>query len=314
MDTSEQKWSRGLRKITLYLKHEVREMDFLTVIKQAIDFMEEHLLEPINYTDVAKHLYMSNYHFHRTFSMFTGITANEYIKKRRLSLAGQELIASDHKVIDIALKYGYETPESFAKAFARFHGVTPSKVKQLAKPLKSFNRLVIKIQVEGGVEMNYMITEREPFQLLAKVEQFDVKHASNPDSNAIPNFWEESKRNGVFNQLSADPANADFYGVCAPISKESQSFNYGIATIYRGGDVPTGYKVWDINTTLWAIFPCVGSDPGCIGETWDRISKEFLPGSSYTMLDAADLELYPAKSLPDHFCEIWIPVEKKAHI
>lgn len=124
-------------------------MDFIQSLQRAIDYMEENILEPINYEDVANHIYVSSYYFHRTFSLITGITANEYIRNRRLSMAGQELSISDDKVINIALKYGYESPESFTKAFTRFHGITPNVAKRAGIKLKSFNRLLIKIKLEG---------------------------------------------------------------------------------------------------------------------------------------------------------------------
>ncbi|MDE6952558.1 MAG: AraC family transcriptional regulator [Erysipelotrichales bacterium] len=138
-------------------------MDGIQSIQKAVEYMEEHLLEKISYEDVAKQLYMSNYHFHRLFSMITGITANEYMRNRKLSMAGQELVMSNKKVIDIAYKYGYESPESFAKAFTRFHGVTPSMARYPGTKLQSFNRLVIKITVEGGIFMDYKIVEKKSF-------------------------------------------------------------------------------------------------------------------------------------------------------
>lgn len=117
--------------------------------------MERNLLEDISYEDVAKEVYMSNYHFHRIFSMIVGITATEYIKNRRLSMAGQEISLSDIKVIDIAMKYGYESPESFSKAFTRFHGICPNVARTSGIQLKSFNRLIIKIKLEGGTIMDF---------------------------------------------------------------------------------------------------------------------------------------------------------------
>lgn len=283
-------------------------MDYLASMNEAIGFMERNLLEPISYQDVAEHLYMSSYHFHRTFTMLTGMTANDYLKKRRLSLAGHELVSTESRVLDIALKYGYESPEGFTKAFIRFHGVSPTKAKLTGRELKSFNRLVIKVKVEGGKEMDYRIVEREGFQLLAKVESFHVKEAGNQESTAIAEFWDESHKNGTCTFLEKQNELSDFYGVCAPVSKESQYFDYGIATIYSGGEVPDGYRIWEVKPTRWAVFSCIGSDPSCIGPTWDRIFKEFLPGSPYKMLDETDFELYPAEQKDDLFCEIWIPI------
>jgi len=286
-------------------------MDCIQSIRSAIEYMEEHLLENVTYEDVARHVYMSNYHFHRLFSMIVGITANEYIRNRKLSLAGQELVMSDKKVIDIALKYGYESPESFAKAFMRFHGVTPSAAKHSGANLKIYNRLTIKIQFEGGTAMEYKIVEREQFKLLTKVEAFRNESVSEEGNTEIPDFWDKCGAEGVFEILKKNAKHPDIYGVCAPVSKESNYFDYGIGMIYDGGDVPEGFRVWEVKPTLWAVFKCIGTDAACIGETWDKIFKEFLPGSDYNMLDADDFELYPEGKEEDCFCEIWIPVERK---
>lgn len=149
-------------------------MDFIQNFQRAIDFMEEHILEQITYEDVANHLFISSYHFHRTFSLVTDITANEYIRNRRLSMAGQEISISNAKVIDIALKYGYDSPESFTKAFTRFHGITPNVARRAGMKLKSFNRLLIKIKLEGGTVMDYRIEKREEFKLLARFQSLEM--------------------------------------------------------------------------------------------------------------------------------------------
>ncbi|MDZ7836373.1 MAG: effector binding domain-containing protein [Alkalibacterium sp.] len=274
--------------------------------------MEDHLMEEISYSDVAKHLYLSNYHFQRVFSLITGVTPNEYIRSRRLSMAGEELTLSQAKIIDVAYKYGYESPESFSKAFTRFHGVSPGKAKKAGIELNSYNRLVMKLSTEGGTIMNYRIVERDPFKLIAKVEQFPNESIdeSSEVENKIPDFWEKSGKTDVFETLREHALTGDLYGVCAPISKESDYFDYGIGMLHDGSEVPEGYRIWNVKPTLWAAFPCIGDDPVCIGETWERIFKEFLPGSNYHMLDDTDFELYPAEKDDKLFCEIWIPVEK----
>ncbi len=278
---------------------------------QSMNYMEEYILEDINYENVARQVYMSNYHFHRTFSMLTGITANEYIRNRRLSMAGQELIMSDVKIIDIAYKYGYESPESFTKAFTRFHGVTPNIARRAGMQLKSFNRLIIKIQLEGGTIMDYRIVERESFKLLAKVKEFRNEIVSDDNNTEIPDFWDKCINAGMLDALKKNAVNNAVYGACAPISKESKYFDYGIGMEYNGSEVPEGYRIWDVKPTLWAVFKCIGKNGDCIGETWDRIFKEFLPGSEYSMLDDTDFELYSEDLESGVFCEVWIPVEKK---
>ena len=288
-------------------------MSFIQNLQRSIDYMEEHILEPITYEDVAKHVYMSSYHFHRTFSLVTGITANEYIRNRRLSMAGQELSVSDAKVIDIALKYGYDSPESFTKAFTRFHVITPNVARRAGMKLKSFNRLLIKIKLEGGTIMDYRIEKREGFKLLTKVTKFRNEIISEEGNTEIPDFWKECGDNGTFEDLKQNASNNDIYGACAPISKESTHFDYGIGMEFSGDNVPEGYTLWEVKPTLWAVFKCIGDTGDCIGATWGKIFSEFLPGSEYSMMDDTDFELYSEDLDADCFCEIWIPVEKKTY-
>ena len=125
-------------------------MQWIASIQQAISYMEAHLLEEINYEDVARQVHTSGYEFHRAFSFLTGMTPNAYIRNRRLSLAGREIVETREKITDIALKYGYDTPESFTKAFTRFHGVAPKFARASGAKLALFNPLMIKITVEGG--------------------------------------------------------------------------------------------------------------------------------------------------------------------
>ena len=108
---------------------------------------------------------------------------------------------SDKKVIDIAFKYGYETPESFTKAFTRFHGVTPNKAKRSGTKLHSFNRLVIKIKLEGGTVMDYTIVGMEKFQLLTKVQAFRNTSVSEKGNTEIPDFWKQCGADGTFDIL-----------------------------------------------------------------------------------------------------------------
>lgn len=273
--------------------------------------MEEHLLDNISYEDVARQVYMSSYHFHRTFRLFTGITPNEYIRNRRMSLAAQEMSISDVKVIDMAYKYGYDSPESFTKAFSRFHGISPSIAKRSGIQLKLYNRLIIKLIVEGGTMLDYKIVEKEPFKLIAKAEKFQNEIVNDDNNHEIRDFWNKSGKEGVFEELRRHSKEREVYGACAPVSKESRYFEYGIGMVYDESDVPAGYRIWEVKPTLWAVFPCIGENGDCIGETWDRVYKEFLPGTDYDILDDVDLELYPEKSGGNIFCEIWVPVIKK---
>ena len=142
-------------------------MEWIAAMQRAIAYMEAHLLEEINYEDAAGQVYLSSYEFHRAFSFLTGMTANAYIRSRRLSLAARELVETDGRITDIALKYGYETPESFTKAFTRFHGIAPKLARTESAKLKLFNPLAIKLTVEGGNSMDYRIIQTKARRFLA---------------------------------------------------------------------------------------------------------------------------------------------------
>jgi len=141
-------------------------MDWIIGIQRAIDYIENNLTETIDYEEAAKKCYSSSYHFQRVFSILCGFTLGEYIRNRRLSLAGRELATTNAKVIDVAMKYGYESPDSFAKAFQKFHGILPSQARNNGSILKSFSRLVLKFSLEGGTTMNYRIETKPALTLL----------------------------------------------------------------------------------------------------------------------------------------------------
>ena len=147
-------------------------MDWIIGMQNAIDYIENNLTETIDYEIVAAQSFSSCYHFQRVFSILCGFTIGEYIRNRRLSLAGTELAASDAKVMDVALKYGYESPDSFAKAFQKFHGMLPSQARNNGSNLKSFSRLVLKFSLEGGTVMNYRIEEKNEMILTGYKRHF----------------------------------------------------------------------------------------------------------------------------------------------
>lgn len=287
-------------------------MNLMRTLQTAVEYMEINMNNSITYEDVAKEVYMSSFHFHRIFSMITGMSVNEYLRNRRLSLAGEEVILSDRKVIDIALNYCYATPESFTKAFTRFHGISPSAARRAGGGLKMFNRLQIKITTEGGKAMDYRIKKREPFKVLTKARLFNgdiVKEDTNTD---IPDFWKESGKDGTFEVLADSAIEQSTYGLCSQVDKTTNNFKYGIGKeVADDTKLVEGYEIWEVDHPLWAVFRCVGETPDCIGETWSRIFKEFLPGSEYEFAEAIDFEYYPDESEENLFCEIWIPIGKK---
>lgn len=289
-------------------------------IQQAICYIEEHICENISYAEIAKNVHMSSYNFHRTFSFIVGMTANEYIRKRRLTLAAQELQTTDISVIDAAYKYGYESPESFSKAFSRFHGSTPKQAKRKGAKLHLFNPLVIKIILEGGSIMDYRIEHRESQQFVALVKSFPNEISADDNDRSIADFWTECSEKNLLEPMKSlrVKGKRDLYGLCSPVKGSETHFHYGIGILMDENTDTTkleyfikqGYSIWRTEPADYAVFQCFGSDGTSLGETWSKFFKEFVPQTGYTQTDDTDYEIYFEDGEKGLFCELWVPVKK----
>ena len=161
-------------------------MDWIYGIQKALDYVETHLTEEIEYGEVAKQAYSSSFHFQRVFSILCGYTLGDYIRMRRLTLAAEELIRTDEKIIDIALKYGYNTPESFTRAFSSFHGITPTQERR-GENIRSFSKLSVKLILSGGNTMNYRIEKKDAFKVVCRRKQI-TKPQGDIATEAISSF------------------------------------------------------------------------------------------------------------------------------
>ena len=289
-------------------------MDWITGIQNAINYIEEHLTEEIDYEIVAKEAACSSFYLQRIFSILCGMTLGDYIRNRRLTLAGNELSAADDKVIDIALKYGYESPESFTRAFSRFHGVTPSEAKKDGSKLKSFSRLSVKITLNGGNIMDYKIIEKDAFDIIEKVESHPVEDSENAKS--IPAFWTRSHNDGTVKTLLDTTTDRTYiFGVCyGNLPENAKTFDYSIAAKCDNNTVvPEGFRKNTIPARTWAIFECKGAMPNATQDMWHKIVSEFFPTSSYQPTYEMDIEAYTEGNMgsPDYRSEIWVPVIKK---
>lgn len=288
-------------------------MDWLTGVQNAINYIEEHLTEEIDYTQVAKEANCLSFYFQRIFGILCGMTLGDYIRNRRLTLAGNELRAADEKVIDIALKYGYESPESFTRAFSRFHGVTPSEAKKYGSKLKSFSRLSVKITLNGGNIMDYKIIEKEAFDIIEKVEVHTVENSENAKS--IPDFWTRSHNDGTVKKLLDTTTDRTFiFGVCyGNLPENAKTFDYSIAAkCDENTVVPEGFRKNTIPARTWAVFECKGAMPDAMQDTWHKIVSEFFPTSIYQPTYEMVIEAYTEGNMDssDYRSEIWVPVIK----
>lgn len=292
-------------------------MDWITGIQRSIDYVEDHIMEPIDYEEVAKRACSSSFHFQRVFSILCGFTLGEYIRFRRLSLAGGELASSDIKVIDVALKYGYDTPESFSRAFTRFHGIAPSQVKNNHVILKSFSRLSVKLILNGGNTMDYRIETKDAFKLVMKKKQ--VSQNQELTAAEISQFWQKCGMDGTIPALCKYIPKDNIFGNCivgASFGKDAtdQEFPYAIGAMYNGAPIEEAdFLVEEIPAHTYVVFPCVGKMPESFQKLYQQIYSEFFPASEYQPCGGTDFEAYPSADVfsPDYRCEIWVAVEKK---
>lgn len=282
-------------------------MEWLKRMSDSLEYLENHMESKFDIDEVAKIALSSKFHFQRMFHMVTGVTVAEYVRKRRLTLAAQELAISDIKVIDVALKYGYQTPESFTKAFRKIHGVNPSEVRKSGIRLKAYPRLSFQIQLKGEKEMNYRIVEKEGFKLIGKSIRVTSENGEN--FKKIPQFWEESCSNGTCEKLNALAGNIGMWGACMEYSPEQNDFTYLIGVERNQDTTPDEFLVKEIPVSTWAIFDTSLEE---IQDVWKRIYSEWFPATGYEHAGTPELEFYPpCDDNNDKLCEIWIPIIKK---
>ena len=299
-------------------------MEWIVGMQRAIDYIEAHLTDEIDYEKVAAESFSSGYHFQRIFSILCGYTLGEYIRMRRLSLAGAELASGKEKVIDIALKYGYDSPDSFAKAFRTFHGMTPSEARTNGQMLKSFSRLSIKISLEGGSVMNYRIEEKDEMILTGYKRRF----------SGIPGERFEQEKEMYVNTrplqyilqgLSGDVVNT--FDIITNIDDDGYDFyiasqlnEYCRNNLNKRGILGEEWAQYFENVTIPKCTYVIFETARCRFPTEiyldlrKQIVSEWLPGSGYQLVKAPELVLthwYEGEMQYQRYRELWIPIKKK---
>lgn len=296
-------------------------MEWIECLRKAIDLMEGHLLEKCDIGRIAGEIGISDIYLQKGFKFISGYTMAEYMRNRRLYLAALDVIAGKGKVIDLAYRYGYETPESFTRAFARFHGVTPMQLKKDASRMHVFLPLKIKISIQGGYDMDYIMERESGFQVIGFERRFSMEDSY----RQIPQYWDEfcARYLGRLMQ-GAEPENeveeaicnyhVGMYGVCLDDLEVEGEFRYLIAGKYTGGNVPEGMTVYEFPDMQWAKFLCKGPMPEALQSVNTKIFREWLPGNpDYEVAMGANIEWYGEgdTNSVDYESAIWLPVKKK---
>lgn len=280
-------------------------MDTLENMKNAINYIEDNLDAEIEYVRVAQIALCSQYHFQRMFAFLIGIPLSEYIRRRRLTLAAFELQNSNEKIIDLALKYGYNSPDSFSRAFLAMHGVTPSKAREKGISLKAYPRVTFSLSIKGAVEMNYRMEQKNSFAIVGVKQRFSQIDGLGEN---IGKMWSETPRETI-SQI-AELGNG-LVGVYSGMYEDNTT-DYYIAAITEK-DSPKTLCRLEIPSLTWAIFEITGAMPTAMADIWGRIFSEWFPTSGYEHAEAPEVEWYSNgdMSSPDYKSEIWIPVIKK---
>ena len=287
-------------------------MDLLTQLNSAVEYIEENICNDIQLAEVSKVTAYSPYHFGRLFYYITDMPISEYIRRRKLSFAAMELQNGRMKIIDLAVKYGYDSADSFTRAFIKQHGATPTEARRSGVVLKLFPPITFQIKIQGVQGMNWRIEEKEAFEVFGIERVF-----KNDETDKVPEFWDECHENGSFQKLKAEAykmgnaivRNGQFKtinAICGHIEPGEDKFPYMICAVKNERNNPDGYKTVNIPKSLWVIFSINREGGECkIGDLWEQ-ALAWLPSSDYDRAPSPDMEVYG-----DNFEEVWIPVVKK---
>lgn len=281
-------------------------MEWVERLNNAMQYLEAHLTDGIDYRRLGQIACCSAYHFQRMFTYMAGIPLSEYIRKRKMSLAAADLQGGNEKIIDVAVKYGYRSPTAFNRAFRSVHGAAPSTVKNEGAPVKAFPPITFQITVKGAEEMRYRIETKKAFWIIGISQPLHQEIEKN--FSAVPELWQEAANNGTITKLAGlmDPPPMGILGVS--VCNDEEQWNYFIAV--ASAKDTAEFEEYQVPAATWAIFSGTGTGQS-IQALERRIITEWLPTSGYEYANAPDIEVYQNPDPQNAQYEVWIPVIKK---
>ena len=290
-------------------------MDSLSSMNNAMAYIEEHLTEDMDYSEISKVAYCSEYHFRRMFSFLSGIGLSEYIRRRRLTLAALDLKDPNLRVIDAAVKYGYDSADSFSRAFHSMHGILPSEARNENAQLKAYPRMTFQLSIKGGCEMNYRIVEKGPFKLVGFKKRVPIIFEGvNPEITKMT----ELLTSEVVKELKS-LSNGEPTGIISASTnfsegrmEEKGELDHYIGVATSSAEI-ADFDVLEIDASAWAVFESIGAFPETLQNVWGRIYSEWFPSSGYEAAEGPEIlwNEHPDTENPKYRSEIWIPVKKK---
>ena len=282
-------------------------MDWLDSLNHSLDYIEENLDKEISVKKASEIACCSEYHYQRMFSFISNISLGEYIRRRRLTLAAYELQNGNNTVLSVGLKYGYNSPTAFTRAFINMHGITPSGAKKQGVSLKSYPRISFQISIKGEEALVYRIEEKEKIRLVGIKET--ILNDGVYNFQRIPQIWVESHQNGVVQRIF-ELSNRNPCGMMGAVTNYTDTtIDYYIA-VSSDREPPDGMAEFIVEKSMWAIFPCIGRHT--IQPTWKRIYGEWFPSSGFEHTGGTEIEWYSEEepAAENYLTEIWIPIKK----
>lgn len=281
-------------------------MDWVSRMNEAMNYIEENLTEKITYEELAKISYCSVHHFQRMFAFITDVSLSEYIRRRRLTLAAIELQKGRVKVLDLALKYGYESPEAFTRAFHHMHGTTPTAARNLGTKLKLYPRLSFQFTLEGVAELNYRIETTHAFSIVGVREYIGTEDLD--IFNTFSKIRNRAKAQGVYEKLREIQTDGHsingILGVCTSEEWKDREKFYFMLAVPSSSEPPEDMTSFTFPETTWAVFEADGP-PENMESIYKRLYKEWLPNSKYNFAHSPSIECY----LEGGKNELWVALE-----
>ncbi|MBN1500161.1 MAG: AraC family transcriptional regulator [Spirochaetes bacterium] len=284
-------------------------MDWIKRMQTALEFIEENILDDIDSMIVADKIDTTQFHFQRMFHAVTGVTFGEYVRRRRLTLAAQEIMSSGATILEIALKYHYESHAAFTKAFTKLHNITPVNAREAGVKIQAYPPIAFQMSITGDKKMEYKIKDLRQMKFAGRIIRTTSLNEENLES--IPAFWKESIKNGFIGEAAgaADKIgqlNGALVGACTGYLEDEEHYEYMIGVECSLQDIPETFDVRTIPAGTYAVFNADGPAPDAIQSTWKRIFAEWFPATKYQHAQAPDFEAYPQGTMDR--CDIYIPI------
>lgn len=287
-------------------------MDWMKQLNEVMDYIEDNLQSKISYEKIAQIAGCSSYNFQRMFSYIADKPLSEYIRNRRLTLAAFDVLKSNERIIDIGIKYGYESQDAFSRAFRNFHGELPSAVRNEAVSLKSCPKLSFQITIKGAENMKYQIEQWPAF----KVAGITTKVKTDKAFEIVPQIWDKAWKDGTmrkFMEFFPDYRPAGFLGIATggqDGNSEEMDYILGITNHVDISDCnyvphPEEMTEYSYPAATWVVINADGDIPYAVQAVYKQFYSEWLPSSGYKLADLPVIECY----MQENRQEVWVAIK-----